>query len=51
MELSRAGQEVGETSRKGLTYQHCVIFAEYYSTEESMYIGKGVSCDRHMIIT
>ena len=32
MGLSRAGQEVGGTSRKGLTYQHCIMFAEYYST-------------------
>ena len=49
--LSKVGQEMGGTSRKGLTYQHCVIFAESNSQEESMYIGKGVSCDNHMIIT
>ena len=30
--MSRVGQEVGGRNRKGLTYQHCVMFAEYYST-------------------
>ena len=32
MRLSRVGQEMGATSRKGLTYQDCVMFAESNST-------------------